>query len=188
MLFRLGSRAWLIFAITVSCCYLPFFINSGATDFIGLLRFAESWEFNSSVFALLRLVLDVSIIKLLSAGILVAAVIVLLPATSDLLPRGDILLGLLLLLSPVVNPWYVLWLLPFAVIYPSRWVWLTSMTVCLSYVTGLNLNDVQLSAYDHPFWVRIAEYTPIVIALYWDRHKPLSPRPWRIKTQSHTSN
>ena len=181
MLYRLTPRAWVIFAITVSCCYLPFLINTGATDLIGLFRFAESWEFNSSVFALLQRVLDSASIRLFSVGILIAGVIVLLPSTSDRIARGDILFAILLLLSPVVNPWYILWLLPFAVIYPSRWAWLTSMTVSLSYITGLNLNDAQLSAYDHPYWVRIAEYIPIALALFWDWYQPLPTQSWQIK-------
>ena len=56
-------------------------------------------------------------------------------------PRGDWIYGLFLFAAPVINPWYALWLLPFAAIYPSLWAWTASWALFLSYITGLNLGD-----------------------------------------------
>ena len=41
--------------------------------------------------------------------------------------------GILLCLSPVVHPWYVIWLLPvlFVLPHPAWWVW--SLTVMIGY-------------------------------------------------------
>ena len=69
---------------------------------------------------------------------------------------------------PVVNAWYLLWLLPFAVIRPSAWAWTASVAVLLSYVTGLNLNDLQMDPFGHPFWVRPVEYGVILLAMAYD--------------------
>lgn len=83
------------------------------------------------------------------------------------LPRGDWLYGLLLALSPVINPWYLLWLLPFAALFPSAWAWTAATTAFIAYVTGLNLDDHSLQAYQQPAWVRPPEFGPILLALVW---------------------
>ena len=82
--------------------------------------------------------------------------------------RGDWLYGVLLAFWPVVNPWYLLWLLPFAAIRPSVWAWTASVVVLLSYITGLNLNDMDLHPFAHPSWVRPLEYGLILLALAYD--------------------
>jgi len=84
------------------------------------------------------------------------------------IPRGDWIFGAFLLVSPVINPWYLLWLLPFAVIVPSVWAWTASVAVLLAYVTGLNLNDSELQTYQQPAWVRPLEFGLILAALAWD--------------------
>ena len=56
--------------------------------------------------------------------------------------------------SPVINPWYLLWLLPFAAVSPGIWAWTASVAVLLSYVTGLNLQDYEMHPYAQPLWAR----------------------------------
>jgi alpha-1,6-mannosyltransferase len=73
-----------------------------------------------------------------------------------------------LLCAPVVNAWYLVWLLPFAVIYPSRWAWVASVSVLLSYAVGLNLAGSSLGAYELPVWIITLEYGVILLALLID--------------------
>jgi len=56
--------------------------------------------------------------------------------------RGDWLFGLFLLSLPVLNPWYVAWILPFATLYARWWSWTASYVVLLSYWYGGNVNGV----------------------------------------------
>ena len=77
-------------------------------------------------------------------------------------------MGALFLLSPVVNPWYVLWLLPFVVLRPSCWGIVAPAAVSLSYIHGHNLGDEKLLGYAHPVWVRPLEYGMIALALIAD--------------------
>jgi hypothetical protein len=90
------------------------------------------------------------------------------------LPRELLLvLGAMLLLSPVVHPWYLLWILPLAAAYLS-WGWLIwGMTVPLAYLG--NGSDV-------PWAVRCIEYLPpiLVLLLGWrsarsGRRRPRPP-------------
>ena len=64
-----------------------------------------------------------------------------------------------------MNPWYLLWVLPFAVVRPSPWAWTASVAVLLSYATGLNLQDMNLHPFGHPWWVRPVEYGAIALAV-----------------------
>ena len=89
------------------------------------------------------------------------------------IPRGDWLYGALLIVSPVINPWYLLWLLPFAAIFPSVWAWTASFAVLISYVTGLNLNEYTMQPYQQIAWARPLEFILILLALGYDlfRHR-----------------
>jgi len=85
------------------------------------------------------------------------------------LPRGDWIYGLFFLVIPVVNPWYLLWLLPFSVIYPSLWALVASFSVLLSYVIGLNVSDPSLADYGQPGWALTIEYMLIVMAFFGEK-------------------
>ena len=68
----------------------------------------------------------------------------------------------------MINPWYLLWLLPFAVVFPSFWAWTASAAILLSYITGLNLPDYTLQPYEQPVWARGLEFGLILLALAAD--------------------
>lgn len=175
----LRRRGWLAFAAGYFLLYLPF-LWQGATEWYGLKLFAQRFEFNSALYALVRLWLPEEWTKRFLGGlILVAAGAYWMhfKRTKNLeLPRGDWLFGGLLLVSPVINPWYLLWLLPFATVYPSITAWTASAVVLLSYVTGLNLEDCSLSPYQHPAWVRPVEFGLIALAFAADCYLKRRPK------------
>jgi hypothetical protein len=88
---------------------------------------------------------------------------------SPITVRGDYLFGFFFLIIPALNPWYLIWLLPFAVLHPSVWAWAASFAILLSYIIGLNINDSNLMGYDQPVWAVIFEYSIIFFALYIDK-------------------
>ncbi len=172
VLIRAPLRAWLSFAGTLLLLYLPFLVQ-GSTDFASLMIFARDWEFNAALYALLSAWLEPIIAKaLLAAGLIVALALYWLqfrtqPPVS--LPRGDLIFGGLLLVSPVINPWYALWLLPFAAIYPTRWAWTLAAALPLAYITGQNLGGLAgMEPYAQPFWVRPVEFGLVLVALAMD--------------------
>ena len=81
------------------------------------------------------------------------------------------LMFLFLLILPVLNPWYIVWALPFAVLRPelrSSWaLWMASATFLLSYATGLNLGHPQIGLYGLPGWVVVLEFSLIFWAGYF---------------------
>ncbi|MYD43526.1 MAG: DUF2029 domain-containing protein [Gammaproteobacteria bacterium] len=179
VLCRARFHHWLVFAGTVGLLYAPF-VLTGATDIPTLMLFADEWEFNASLYALLTLAISATPAKLLLACTLAGGAIWYFKTyrrEKTYIPRGDWIYGALFLAAPVFNAWYMLWLLPFAAIYPSRWAWTASIALLLTYITGLSLNDFDMQAYAQPMWVRLLEFGLIAIALAWDVRRNLRTKP-----------
>ena len=171
ILVRARAGPWILFGITLAALYAPFALTGG-TNLASLQVFAREWEFNSALFGLLSTALSRFEVKLV-LGLVYAAFWVhyavrFVKSGRHAIPRGDWLYGALLAVSPVVNPWYLLWVLPFAAIFPSAWAWTASGAVLLSYLTGINLDDYTLQAYQQPAWVRWLEFGLIGLALVYD--------------------
>jgi hypothetical protein len=163
------------------------FLYSGSSDLAGLLVFAQEWQFNSSIYGLISHWLEPLIAKLILAVGFIAAYIWLwikfVRKPVWILPRGDIIFGLFFLVAPVVNAWYLLWLLPFAVFYPALWSWTFSIVVLLSYAIGINLNSMEYQPFELPLWVYIIEYGAILGAIFVEWWLRFSGR-WRVTTFS----
>ena len=162
--------------LTLVALYLPL-ASQGASDLMGLSHMASDWEFNSALWGLSRAFLDIEQTRLLMAAIL----LLVLGSYGGYfyyrqqqpyqkqeqtpeqglkcIPRGDIIFGSFLLCAPVINPWYMLWLLPFAVIYPSLSVWFASFIVLLAYLVPIYLPTLHLAGnYDQPLIIRWLEF------------------------------
>jgi len=165
-------RHLLLFAGVLAGVYLPFLLQ-GPADLLSLGIFARDWEFNTAVFGLLRPAFGDSAARFLAASLFALFWAFLWlrfrrdTSGSRRIP-GDWLYGGLLLLSPVINSWYLLWVLPFAAMAPSVWAWTASLAVLLSYVTGLNLEDFSMQPFEQPLWGRGLEFGLILIALLVD--------------------
>ena len=173
VLVRARPKDWLIFIATLGLIYSHFLITA-ATELDSLIVFAQEWEFNSSLYALLTFVIPASESKIL-LGIVFAAFTIyylrLYARSNSTIPRGDWIFGALFILTPVFNAWYMLWVLPFAAIYPSRWAWTASVALLLSYITALQLGNYEMQPYAQPIWARVTEFSVIAIALLWDIHQ-----------------
>ncbi|MYD78953.1 MAG: hypothetical protein F4239_08745 [Gammaproteobacteria bacterium] len=83
----------------------------------------------------------------------------------------DWVFGVFFLLSPVLNAWYWVWVLPFAVLWPSAWAWTVSVTILLSYIVGLNIPGSELGNYQVAFSAQIIQLLSVAVALIYDyRH------------------
>ena len=171
VLARAGPRPWLTFVGVLALLYLPFVVQGG-TDMTALAVFAASWEFNSAMFGLLNQWLPATQTKwLLGAGLFVLGAAYWRhhgrhgPGT---IPRGDWVYGAFLFAAPVINPWYALWILPFAAVYPTRWAWTASLALFLSYLTGINIGTFDMDPFAQPGWVRPVEFGLILVAVAID--------------------
>jgi alpha-1,6-mannosyltransferase len=181
----LPTMAWLLWRerywsvpialVAMLATYLPF--AGGASDLPGLFAFAQDWQFNAAVFAWLGSMLGSDLAKALCAVAAVALMFLIQwrARHSDACPPWHRVFGALLLLSPVINPWYLLWLLPFAVHGRDVWPWAASFALCLSYVTGLNTGREDIAAFAVSPAAQIAEWSLIGIALCIDFKRRFAP-------------
>ncbi|MGA7160855.1 MAG: hypothetical protein WBZ48_07625 [Bacteroidota bacterium] len=154
--------ALLIPLTTVGVQFLPYIFSSN--PFETLFTFTKDWSFNGAVFeSVYACVHDNQLSRLFCAGILGLLVFLLNVKRRDLPTTAYFSLLALMLLSPVVHPWYVAWM---AVLLPvmRRWsgiafvagVSLTSFTVMNYRLTGL---WVQYPA------VLVIEYLPVILLM-----------------------
>ena len=167
LLARMPARYWPLAPGVLALAYLPFALQGG-TDLATLAVFAREWRFNPSLFAGLAFALGDLPARLAAGAALAGLAGWLAWRRRAEPPRCDWLFGAWLALSPVVNPWYLLWLLPFAVVHPSRWAWTASAAVLLAYVTALQLGALDMQPYALPAWVPALEYGAIALALCVD--------------------
>ncbi len=184
-LYQQKFRYGLLVAILLLALYLPFLLLANAdtlnTDMWVLGVFMQHWQFNASVFLLLRHFLPDLMARGVCLGLFAgwwcyyfyryhAPFVNSVSAANRayIIPRFDWIFGLFFVLSPVANPWYMLWLLPFAVIRPSCWAWLLPLALSLTYVTGINLLESNLNAYEIAVWAYALEIMIIVAALFYD--------------------
>ena len=106
------------FVAALSLAYLPFLL-AGGSDAVGLKTFAAQWRFNPLLFRIIEAVAPHDLARPV-AGLLVAAGVAALAwrrrgaatrGRDAAMPPVDSALLMLLLMSPVVNPWYALWAL-----------------------------------------------------------------------------
>jgi alpha-1,6-mannosyltransferase len=129
-------------AATVTLLYLPL-LASGGSDAAALAIFGTTWRFNPLLYRVVEAVLPAAQARPVAAWLIVAGIGVIAwrwrqqtQREPSVPPPIDAALVLLLLLSPVVNPWYWLWVLALAVFMRRASVVAIAAASALSYVNS----------------------------------------------------
>jgi len=174
-LLRFEWKSWLAFFATAIAIAMPFGLQQAWLPG-GLSAMGSSWLFNAPLYfladTLMASWISLNSIKLVLIGSLALGcasyLVHYLLKGADVIAhqelRGDLLYASLFLCAPVFNAWYLVWLLPFAVFRPSIWAWLLSVTILLSYASGINLNNTELEPYEHWGWVIALQFIPPLLA------------------------
>lgn len=183
-----------VFLFTFGFLHLPFLVQGSAAEFEGLVVFGKFWEFNSALFGVFGLFLRPELARptclLIFAALLVTLWRRWQKSENTAIPL-DTVFGLFFLCSPVINPWYLLWLVPFAAMRLRFWSIAALIAVSLSYITGINLGDSALGNFEHPLWLRPVEFGIVILGLGLDavqRHSPIKARILRDKRSEHPNN
>jgi hypothetical protein len=139
-------------ALALVVAYLPFLLaGDPQSEIKGLLVFAQRWEFNPSpLFMAMRYLTGEPAAKLVLAAAVLGGTVWLVTRRAiaePALPPLHIVFGAVLIVAPVVNPWYLLWGLPAAVTARTTWPWVASIALLLSYATGENLGSTGLDQF-----------------------------------------
>ena len=166
----LRIRAWIVFGVVAILVALPFGVLT-AWKPEGLDAMADAWLFNAPLYFFFWQWFPVSSIKMTLLGLFVVlwlAYWVKCDFGSSLSFRGDWIFAVFFLCAPILNAWYLVWLLPFAVIYPTAAAWTASISILLAYGIGLNLSDSGLEPYQQPVSWLVVQFSIIALALAWD--------------------
>jgi alpha-1,6-mannosyltransferase len=168
LLLRASRRAAAAFAATLVLLHLPFLLLDGAAAGAGLSTFLGGWEFNSTGFAVVSALLGGPAARPACALLFGLAYLAFLwrsrGARDRDIPRLEVAFAAFFLLAPVVNAWYLLWMLPFVALRPAAWSVVALAVVPLAYVHGLTLPASGLAPYEHPEWVRPVEVGVVLLA------------------------
>jgi len=164
-----------VFIFIAILFYLPF-LDAGRKLFESLLAYSEHWVFNASLYeALLWIGTSPLQARKISLILLILIVIVIFFRYAH--KKSDeqeatiyyvvfIALGALLLLTPVLHPWYLCWMVPFLVIFPNRaWIYFTG-SVFLSYFVLKGY--VEAGVWKENTVVKLFEYLPFYGLLLFD--------------------
>ncbi len=161
--------------IVVGAAGIVPFLGAESAALDGTRAYAATWEFNSGLFALEQLAFGRDAAKVLNglAWLAIAGLVMLRPERdeSDITRRAGLLIGAVLILSPVCNPWYVCWLLPILCIHRSPAGLGFTALVMISYVYYLD------AGLDPPG--RVIEYTVLALLLVWEHVSANPHRLWR---------
>jgi len=141
---------------------LPY-VESGLSLFRGLFTYAEHWEANAGVFRALAAVLGADAVKALGAAGIVGCALFAAWRRWSVERALYWTIGIALILSPTIHPWYVIWILPLAALRGGRAWLLLSGAVFMAY-WGLDAYQAT-GSWPEPFFVRLAIHGPFLALL-----------------------
>jgi alpha-1,6-mannosyltransferase len=157
------------FLAVLGLIYVPILATGSDAEWWGLHAMATYFEFNSFGYALLASLCGPALAHILWLVVFGVVATILFARWAwqkqslHQAPVTDVLLAFFLL-APVLNPWYLIWLVPFVGLNPTRRGIALLAVVPLSYATGLNLGDPTLAPYAQPGWVRPVELGLFILA------------------------
>ena len=155
--FRSLKPFWILPAL-IFVSYLPY-LDAGPGLFGGLLVYGDKWRFNDSIFSIFFYLTDsLNVSKIIVATLFAGLVAYCAARIPDPFRSAFILLGAYLALTPTVQPWYLVWIIPFLCLYPNpAWILLSGLAA-LSYhvVIGFVLSGT----WHEETWVRYVQYVP----------------------------
>ena len=161
---RMGKWRSAVCALAlILICYVPF-VGAGKLMFSGASVYSTYWNFNGGAFSLITALLpalSLSTAKVLVVlGVGVYSIYVATRKGVGVIPGARNVLAACVLLSPVINPWYVCWLLPFLALRPNAGLLLLTVTCNLAYL--------YYADHTFPHWIPVVEFAPVYAVLGWE--------------------
>ncbi len=152
-----------VMAVVVVAGYVPF-MGAGTKLFASLGEYSANWWFNGPPFiALSGFLGDATIARRLLAAGGIAFALAAASRERDLTRYVFIVIGAVLIVSPTVYPWYLMWIMPLVCVFPNRaWIGFSGL-VMLSYGVWNVYN--QSGEWFVPTWLLAIEYVPFYLLL-----------------------
>jgi len=189
---RLKAKSLFIIGAVVSAAYLPFFLWGKMHPlqvFRGLITYGKVWSINGAIFECfyslltpLKAILPfgpVIFVKIILASIYIGILAFLArrPGITNIaiLKKVFWAIAWLFLLSPVGDPWYFCWLIPFLCFFPYKSFIVLSWLLIFNYLSfSRTLGDFSLGNFSFSYLI-LLQYLPFYILLikeiFFDRRK-----------------
>ncbi len=171
---RWSARGTVACAITLATLYAPVLLTLSGAEGRALAIFGEQWRFNPLLFKLAATALGDAAARWVVAAVFVLAWLALTARWLSRLRQGTMLLPpvvavmvTMLLLSPAVNPWYWLWVLPLATLRFSALAWVIASVSLLAYahVGTQVLAGSSIVTYAVPLWATALQLLTLLIVV-----------------------
>jgi len=179
LFFRNGGRTRFLvaFLLTLVLLYLPFVATAGWQVFGSLWTSLGTWQYNGSIFKLFDLTVGNAVARIISGALFVTVflgAIFYKRRRRDLFERMFLIFGAYLILTPSLFGWYLVWIVPFLVIFRNLSFLVLTGTVFLSY-------HVLIGYYRDGVWseywlLRVIEYLPFFVLLGMELYRRISRR------------
>ena len=166
---RVGAWRTVLAGATALACCIPY-LGAGTHLFDGLRVFSATWQFNAGPFQLLTWAIGIftsqpQLLARITCAGLIAATLAMLYRSDDGGPNtfaryAVLALGAVLILGPVVMPWYATWLLPLGIIAWNRAAIFFSQAVCIAFL-------VMVRGVEWP-WALVVEYGALAAMIWWE--------------------
>ncbi len=164
---RRRARWWLGAFLLLAT--LPFAIRWSAVTavFESLSAMTVRFEANSSVYLLLAsLIHQPGVARVVVVALWVGWVLWWAKREEDPVRYFFGVMGMAVLLSPVVHPWYLVWIVPCVAIWRPPALVAFTATVVLSYAAWPGY--LAGISWEMPAWARVIEYTPVFLLGLWE--------------------
>ncbi|MFA7288247.1 MAG: hypothetical protein WC055_05145 [Melioribacteraceae bacterium] len=156
------AKSILIPVTVTAALFIPYIFNSN--PFEALILFSKNWMYNGFVFDIINMILrNNQESRMISGGLFLLSYLILLFANYEIKEKLYFSVILLLIFSPVVHPWYVLWLVVLLPFVPKWSGIIFASTISLTSFTLLSYKN-------HGVWIEykwlvVLEYLPVVLFL-----------------------
>ena len=156
-----------VFTFVFAAGYLPF-ADAGWGVWGSLGTYATTWEFNAPLYSLMRYAgLGGEGSRWLLVGVLLASVVAISVSSMPPVQAAYYIVGIFLVLTPTLHPWYVVWIVPFLCFYGNRGWIATSGLIVLGYAVLIAYRES--GDWSEPPWVVWGIVLGALLVWMWPR-------------------
>ncbi len=170
---RIGFSGLIAAGILSAMSFVPFLLMDPggvagiSNTFSGFVTFGKEWKFNAGLFRIIEFAVGDPAAKFIGALVILGLMALLARKRIDsprLAARAVlILLFVSLALSPIVNPWYATWLVPFLCLTMSPAILVLTVLVSVSYAGFIHSREI--------LWLTGVEWGVILFLLGYEMRR-----------------
>ena len=161
-----------IYLLTIVVFYMPFIASSGSDVLGSLVVYLETWQYNGSLFLLLKQVFSQEVARYICLGIFLSAYVPLLllkKIKTDLYLQCFLIFAVYVIVAPALFNWYLLWIIPFVVYFRNIAFIVFSGTCMLSY--HVLIGYYAEGSWSYMPWLSFISYLPFYLLLVYSIYR-----------------